>query len=470
MKFPTAKDEQVILHVNFSYSALPPAPKGFDFDAMRRDANESWKRVLDGFDVKGGTAAERRIFATAIYHSMIDPRRIDSYPMGNGYTLERTVFSGWDVFRSEMPLLCLIAPETVAETVDSMMKVMEAGRRDTLPVWDLFGCKSSCMLGNPLIPVMLSALDAGINIDLGRALPLVEKTMKLRGNGNRGYCENDISKTLEYCYDYWCAARLAERAGNKELMARMDEHSRDYTNIWDETVGWMHGRGRDREGEKTWSDWKGLTVHGQGCVESNPYQQGWFVPHDVPGLIGLMGGEEKFIENLVPFFEKAPKDFLWGDYYNHPNEPSHHIAFLFAAANRPWPTQKWTRAILANAYQDNVRGLCGNDDVGQMSAWYVLAAIGINPMCPGSGRWVVSTPLFERVSLPVKDATSGKIRPFTVIAKGAGDPKNIYITSAKLNGRPLERAWLYTKEIMSGSTLELQLGPEPNEKLFTEKW
>ena len=468
--FPTTKGEQVMLHVDFSYVGVPARPEGLDFDAMRRAAHAAWAEAVgDGgpasrFEITGGTRSQRRSFATALYHAMLDPRKIDGMDLGGGFRLNRTCFSGWDVFRSEMPFLALVAPETVRETIESMMAVMESGRRDTLPVWDLFGCPSSCMLGNPLIPTMLTAADCGIPFDLAKATRLAEETMRRRGNGDRGWVAANLSATLEYCYDYWCAARLAERAGDRAAMARMDAHSRDYTNCWDASVGWMRARDGKTGG---WLEWKGRTRHGQGCTESNPYQQGWFVPHDVCGFVDLIGGREKFLAELVPFFEKAPKDFLWGDYYNHPNEPSHHIAYLFPYAGRPDLTQKWTRRILANAYSDTVKGLCGNDDVGQMSAWYVLSALGIHPVCPGSGVWIITSPIFERARVRLGRRRPGGPEPvLTVVAKGAADPANVYIRSARLNGRPLDRAYVTTAELLAGATLEYELGPEPNAELF----
>ena len=464
--FPTKAGEQVLLHVNFSFAAVPERPSGFDFDKMAAAARARWAEAVDGFRVTGGTRQQRRIFATALYHAMIDPRRLDGYDLGNGYRLYRTCFSGWDVFRSEMPLLSLVATETVKETIESMMNVMESGRRNTLPVWDLFGCTSSCMLGNPLIPTMLTAADCGIPFDLVKAAKLADETMKRRGNGARGWAGENLSATLENCYDYWCAARLAERAGEAEIAERMDMHAKDYTNCWDASVGWMRARDGKTGG---WLEWKGRTKHGQGCIESNPYQQGWFVPHDMDGLVALIGGRERFIAELEPFFEKAPPDFLWGDYYNHPNEPSHNIAYLFPYGDRPWLTQKWTRRILANAYQDTVRGLCGNDDVGQMSAWYVLSALGLHPVCPGSGKWIVTTPLFERAEVRLRDMKRGTSPVLTIVAKGAADPANVYIRSARLNGRPLDRAWVTTAELLAGARLEYELGPEPNERLFTRR-
>ncbi|MGN0834201.1 MAG: GH92 family glycosyl hydrolase [Kiritimatiellia bacterium] len=469
-RFPTRQGEQVTLALRVAFDGpVTRSPladddgTAMDFDRCRRLARAAWQReVFGGMRVRGGTPRQRRIFATALYHASLDPREVNA-PLPRGFRQQRTVFSGWDVFRSQMPLLSLTNLRIVEETVVSMMNVMESGKRDTLPVWDLFGCPSNCMVGNPLFPVMLQLQDAGGAFDERKALAMMLETTRRRGNGEAGYADGSLSDSLEYCYDDWCVARFAERLGEQAVARRFYARSRGYTNLWCEAVGSL----RARRADGTWLEWHGATNHcHQGTVESNPLQQGWFVPHDVYGLIRLMGGRDQFGDRLNDFFERAPDDFLWGDYYNHPNEPSHHIAYLFAYCARPWLTQKWTRRILDLAYGDDVRGLCGNDDVGQMSAWYVLSAIGLHPVAPGSGIWLLTSPLFEEFSLPCANGP-GRL---TIRARGASDPRNVYLQSARLNGRELQRAWITTAELTApeGLLLEYELGPQPNPGLFTE--
>ena len=447
MEFPTEKDEAVWMNVWISYDSVRKA-RELSHAHRRLNANYNpWTRVFDKIDVKGGTDRERRIFATAVYHACLDPRRIDLPGQ------PRTVFSGWDVFRSEMPFLTLFFPEVVTDTINAMMGVMESGRRDTLPVWDLFGCKSGCMVGNPLIPVIATAQEAGLGgVDYAKALDLAVKTTEKRGNLDCGYTPGSLSETLEYCFDDWCVSKIARRLGKNDVAARFRERAGWYTNCWCAAVGSMRARTEDGG----WIEpWKGATAHGQGTVESNPLQQGWFVPHDVEGLARLMGGREKAIAKLEEFFEKAPDDFLWGDYYNHPNEPSHHIVFMFSELGRPDLTQKWTRRILEKAYNDDVRGLCGNDDVGQMSAWYVLAALGLNPMCPGSGRWILSAPLFPESRLTVFGDHG-----ITIVANGAEDPRKVYIRSVRVDGKTLNRRFVATAELRSCRRIEFNLTDE----------
>lgn len=452
--FPVTAGEQVLLNVAISFDALPPMPEGFDFDGLRQSAHAAWDAALAGVSVKGGTVRERRIFATALYHAMIDPRATGD---GDGF-VRRTVFSGWDVFRSEMPLLTLIRPDIVRDTILSMAETVTTGKRTTLPVWDLFGCRSECMLGNPIIPVIAGAVAAGVtDFDVKAVYELAKATSAKRGNAACGYAPGSLSDTLEYCFDDWCMAELAKRYGTADDVRRFSERARWYTNCWDTSVGWF--RARAKEGGGWLEPWKGRLVHGQGCVESNPYQQGWFVPHDPEGLAALMGGKRRMTEELEALFKGTGGNFLWNDYYNHPNEPCHTLPFLFAYTEKPHLVGKWTRKILAKAYGDDVYGLCGNDDVGQMSAWYVLAAIGIHPMNPASGEWIVTAPLFAETTLRL-DPHYAKGGTFMIRATGTENPANDCVRSAKLNGRTLGRPWITTKEIFAGGTLDIELGAE----------
>ena len=239
-------------------------------------------------------------------------------------------------------------------------------------------------------------------------------------------------------------------------MERWKNRSQNYRNIYDPAVGNMRARNADG----TWTKWEGATQQGQGCVESNPYQQGWFVPQDPAGLIDLMGANY-FVDYLTQFFEKTPMTFSWNDYCNHANEPVHHTAYLFAYAGKPWLSQKWARVIMDHAYGTGVKGLCGNEDVGQMSAWYLLSAIGFHPVSPVDGVYVIGSPLFEEVTVKL-DSRFYQGQKFTVKTRN-NSAQNRYVQSATLNGQPLNRAWLRHEEIAAGGVLELEMGPRPNE-------
>ena len=442
--FPVTKGEQVVLHVAFDFCGEPEEPRGHDFDQMRSAAREAWERALGAVRVEGGTAKERKIFATALYHAMLDPREIGS---GDGF-VRRTVFSGWDVYRSEMPLLTLIRPDVVSDTINSMMETVTSGKRKTLPRWDIFGCDSGCMIGQPLVSVMATAYERGIRtFDAKKALELAQASLEVESNDRRlGFTPGDLSKTLEYAYADWCCGRLAQMMGKADVATRYFGYARAYTNCWSKEVGWM----RARTADGGWLDWKGRTNSESGCIESNPWQQGWFVPHDPDGLIGLMGGRAKFTEELGRFFSDVPDDFRWNEAYNHPNEPCHTLPYLWALSDRPEEVGRWTRKICQQAYGDGPFGLCGNDDVGQMSAWYVLSAIGLHPLCPGDGKWYVTAPVFTNVRLNVDH------RMFEINAPnvGRGEWRMRHIL---LNGKMLDRNWITTAEITSGGRLEIVL-------------
>ena len=216
---------------------------------------------------------------------------------------------------------------------------------------------------------------------------------------------------------------------------------------------------RAKNADGHWIAWHGATRYSQGCRESNPYQQGWFVPHDVQGLIDLMG-KDYFLSYLTTFFEKTPASFEWNDYFNQANEPVHHVPYLFVYAGRPWLTQKWARFTMDNAYRTGVRGLCGDEDVGQMSAWYILSALGFHPVAPVDGIYIIGSPIFAKVTIRL-DGRYYKGETFTVLTRN-NSKANVYVQSATLNGRPHDRAWIRHAEIVAGGTLELVMGPEPN--------
>ena len=194
-------------------------------------------------------------------------------------------------------------------------------------------------------------------------------------------------------------------------------------------------------------------------MESNPYQQGWFVPHDVQGLIDLMG-KDYFLSYLTAFFEKTPASFEWNDYFNQANEPVHHVPYLYVYAGQPWLTQKWARFTMDHAYRTGVHGLCGDEDVGQMSAWYILSALGFHPVAPVDGIYIIGSPIFAKVTVRLDDRYY-KGGTFTVLTRNNSN-ENVYVQSATLNGRPLDRAWIRHAEIAAGGTLELVMGPKPN--------
>lgn len=481
-EFSTSEGEAVLLKAGISFVSLAGAREnlahdipGWDFDRVRGQARGLWADALAGVAIEGGSGAQREAFASALYHVMIDPRSFSDlngkYVGADREVHEtkdftyRTIFSGWDVFRSQYPLLTIIRPDVVNDTVNSLMQQAELSGRGCLARWEFLAVESGCMIGDPAVSVIADAYRKGIRgYDAQRAYQLCRQSVTGPKSSRDapadyerlGYVPGSISWTLENAYFDYCAGRFAEALGKPEDAQVFLKRSFNYRSIYDPAVGNMRARNRDG----SWTAWKGATTEGQGCVESNPYQQGWFVPHDVAGLIELMG-RDYFLSYLTAFFEKTPVSFNWNEYYNHSNEPVHHAPYLFTYAGAPWLTQKWARFVMDHAYGPGVKGLCGNEDVGQMSAWYVLSAVGFHPVSPVDGVYLIGSPLFDKVTLRL-DPKYYPGRAFSVVARN-NSKDNPYVQGAKLNGQPLGRAWIRHQEIVAGGTLELVMGSTPNQ-------
>ncbi|WP_372653591.1 GH92 family glycosyl hydrolase, partial [Draconibacterium sp.] len=471
--FSTKEGEEVLLKSGISFVSVEGAKENLEhdidhwsFDKVHKQARDLWSKAIKNVRISGGTEEEKTIFYTALYHTMIDPRTFSDVN-GNYIGADkkvhqtkdftyRTIFSGWDVFRSQFPLQTIINPGLVNDEVNSLLQMAELSGKEYLPRWEMLNSYSGVMLGNPAVSVIADAYEKGIrNYDIEKAFAYSKNSVDTFSNEPLGFTPHSISKTLEYAYSDWCLGKFAESLGKDEISKEYYRRSINYKNIWNEDVSWF--RARDAEG--SWKEWKGKTVHGQGCIESNPFQQGWFVPHDIEGLKDLMGGGKAFRDSLITFFELTPPDFTWNNYYNHANEPVHHIPFMFNAAGVPHLTQKWTRTICSSAYGIGPYGLCGNEDVGQMSAWYVLSAMGIHLICPGDNKYQITSPVFNKIEVFL-DETYYPGEKFTVIANN-NSAENIYIQSMKLNGIPMERYWITHDEIVKGGLLELEMGPEP---------
>jgi predicted alpha-1,2-mannosidase len=471
-EFPTNENEKVLLKTGVSFVSVKNAKENlqhdipdWDFDGVYNRAKELWNESLSSIKVEGSSETDKEIFYTAMYHAMMDPRIYSDQNgqyMGadgrihtaTGFTY-RTIFSGWDVFRSLFPLFTIIRPDVVNDEINSMLQLAEISRRDYLPQWEIVNNYSACMLGNPAVSVVVDAYEKGIrNYDVEKAFQYSLNTVKKFSNNHLGFSPGSLSESLEYAYSDWCMGRFAESIGKDSIADVYYKKSKSYQSVWNSDVNWF----RTRNADGSWMKWEGKKVQGQGCMESNPFQQGWFVPHDIEGLIELMG-KDFMIKELITFFDSIPPDFLWNDYYNHANEPVHHVPFLFNELDLPYLTQKWTRAICKGAYGVGVNGYVGNEDEGQMSAWYILASISLHPISPGDNKYQITSPVFSRIEISLNpDYSPGK--SFTIIAHDNSD-KNIYIQSVKLNGKVLKRYWISHEEIINGGTLELQMGSEP---------
>ena len=476
-EFATKDQEQVLLKAGISFVSMEGAKKNleaeisdWDFDRVHTHARVLWNSALNKINVEGGTEEEKTIFYTALYHTMIDPRAFadvdGNYPGGDGqihqssFFTKRTIFSGWDVFRSQFPLQTIINPEVVNDMINSLVTLAEESGHDYLERWEFLNAYSGCMIGNPAVSVITDAYAKGIrNFDIAKAYQYSRQTVEKFGNGDKGFSDG-ISATLEHAYFEWCMSQLAKWMDKPDDEKLYAQRSQSYRNIFDPSVSWFRPKNEDG----TWREWPeaGRLAQNYGCVESNPYQQGWFVPHDIEGMVSLMGGQEKVIEDLSAFFENVPENMMWNDYYNHANEPVHHVPFLFNWLGAPWLTQKWTREICSRAYHNSVEGLVGNEDVGQMSAWYVLAAAGLHPVCPGETRFEITSPVFNKITIQL-DPKYSRGKTFTVEARN-NSPENSYIQSAELNGKAYPKCYLDYNDIVSGGVLVLVLGPQPNKK------
>jgi len=489
-EFPTQAGATVLLKIGISYVSIAGARAnlgaeipGWDFESVHQQSRQAWAKELGRITVAGGTEAQQTAFYTAMYHAMIDPRMFadvnGDYPGGDQQVhhtqafTKRTIFSGWDVYRSEFPLLTLIAPQIINDEINSWIELADQNGTHYFDRWEMFNSYSGCMNGNPALAVINDAWQKGIRgYDTAKAYEYAVNTAEKYKNGPLGYSPGNLSATFEYGFHDWNLAQLASGLGKTEDATKYRQRSQAYQLLFDPEVPWTYDQAgkdvrpewkgwfRPKDAKGQWEPWLGLTSH-RGVTEASVYQQGWHVPHDIPGLIRLLGGRDSFLAKLTDFFDRVPNLSIWNDYDNPSNEPSHLIPFLFNRAGAPWLTQKWVRRICAEAYGADYKGLCGDEDEGQMSAWFVLAASGLAQACPGDTRFEIFTPLFDRVSMKL-DSKYTKGGAFTITTKH-NSPTNVYIQSATLNGQPLNRCWLDYKEIVAGGSLELELGPNPNQ-------
>ncbi len=477
-EFATEAGEEIDMKVGISFVDIAGAKGNYEaeiadktFAQVVSGADAMWENALSKVKISGGTDEERTVFYTALYHTMIDPRNytdVDGRYVGGDYKIHnsdnkytrRTIFSGWDVFRSQFPLQCIINPELVSDQVNSLIHLAEESGNEYYERWELLNAYSGCMLGNPALPVIADAYAKGIRtFDAQKALKYAVNSSKKFGNDKLGYSPDGVSHTLEYAYADWCVAQLAKSLGETEIAAEYEQKSQAYRNVFNAEEGWYLPR--DAQGNWLAHGENFRMMEGFGCVECNLYQQGWFVPHDVPGMVEMMGGKDKVLADLTAFFDNMPSNMLWNQYYNHANEPVHFVPFLFNQVQSPWLTQKWTRYICTNGYKNKVEGLVGNEDVGQMSAWYVLAASGLHPSCPGNTVIEITSPMFDKIEFAL-DKRYCEGEKFEVVAHN-NSAENIYIERALLNGAEYIKSYIDFEEIKKGGKLELFMSNVPNE-------
>lgn len=494
INYSTSENEQIVIRTAISGVSMEGAEKNFiaeakesDFDTYLTKAKKMWNDALGKVEVSCNDIDEIKTFYTALYHSMLAPTIYGDVD-GSYYGPDRKVhkadkwtnystFSLWDTYRAAHPLFTIIQPERVNDMVKSLIAFSEQNGR--LPVWNMYASETDMMIGYHSVPVIVDAYLKGLgDFNAESALKECVKTANVddyRQIGlykEKGYIPYDVvdkynsenwslSKTLEYAFDDYCIALMAEKMGQNELAENFYKRALYYRNVFNEGSSFMQPR--DSKGNFI-ANFKPeeYTPH---ITESNGWQYLWSVQHDIEGLIELIGGKKRFEEKLDSMFTLTPKEneelpiFSTGmiGQYAHGNEPSHHVAYLYNYTNSPWKTQKYVSEIMHELYKNTPDGLCGNEDCGQMSAWYVLSAMGFYPVNPVSGEYQLGTPMFPEMRIKFAD---NKI--FTIFAKNV-DRKNCYIKSVKLNGQLLQELSINHKDIINGGVLEFTMTDKPTQ-------
>jgi predicted alpha-1,2-mannosidase len=496
--FNSPQNRQLVVRTALSSASVEGALAGLkeiqgqNFEQVRQAATQQWVRELEKIKVHSSDKALETLFYTSLYRTALAPVQysdaLGAYKGPDGKIHHNKpfkrydIFSLWDTFRAANPLYTITQPDKVNDMIASLLD--HFGTSGLLPVWSLLGNETNTMTGYHAVPVVVDAWMKGyrgFNPDTALTALLTSAMQNIRGSNHyRDYqyipYELDgqsVTKTLEYAFDDWCIAQMAKANGKKDIAEKFERRAQSYRNLFDPSTGFMRAKLKDG----TWKSpfdpkFSDHNFEVAEYTEGNAWQHSWFVPHDIYGLIDLHGGDQRFVAKLDQLFtesseisgENTSADIsgLIGQ-YAHGNEPSHHIAYMYNYAGAPWKTQAQVRNILSTQYNTTPEGLCGNEDCGQMSAWYVFSALGFYPVNPASGVYVIGSPTIDQADIAVPGGGTFRIR-----AKN-NSPKNVYVQSAKLNGKPLLRSYILHQEIMQGGSLELTMGPEPNLRLWTSK-
>ncbi len=465
---------------------LKAETEGKSFDDILSQTRKEWNEKLSIIEAEG-SADQIAMLYTSLYHTMINPSvymDVDGQYRGIDHNIHKaqgfdnyTVFSLWDTYRALHPLLNIINPQHNTHMVNSMLAHYEQSVHKVLPVWSLMGNENWCMMGYHGVSVLSDAIAKGIKIDLKKALRAMHSSATLPYyTGMADYMQlgyvpfddlgHSVSVTLEYAYDDWCIYQAALKDGNSILAEKYRQRALNYKNVFNPRTGFSHPRLRDGSWKQPFDMLKTMR---EGYDEGNCWNYSFYVPHDVKGLIDLMGGDKKFVANLDTVFTMHIPKKYFGDSedvsestvmggYVHGNEPSHHIAYLYNWSSQPWKTQYWVREIMNRMFKNNIDGLCGNDDCGQMSAWYVFTAMGFYPVCPGSDQYVFGAPY-----LPYMKVTLGNGKTLVIRAPKVSD-KNRYVKSITFNGKEITKTYIDHSDLMQGGELVFDMQSRPNKK------
>lgn len=457
----------------------------WDFDRVMREGQEQWEKELSRITITAADKSEHVNFYTAMYHSFLGPtvymdvdgnyRGLDqNIQQAKGFT-NYTTFSLWDTYRALHPLFNLIQPQRNSDMISSMLAHYDQSAHDLLPVWSHYSNDNWCMIGYHSVSVIADAVVKGTNtFDAKRALNACVTTARSRTIDGlplyiqKGYVPGDksgssVSKTLEYAYDDWCIAQMALKLNEKAIYNEFIKRSENYRNVYDASIGFMRTKRTDGTFEPNFDV---LNTHESGFIEGNAWNYSLYVPHQPDSLIQLMGGKKRFATHLDSLFtmelpdkyfentEDISRDGIIGNYV-HGNEPSHHVAYLFNAAGVPHKTQEKIRMILPVMYRPDVDGLGGNDDCGQMSAWYIFSSLGFYPVAPGSDRYEIGSPSVRGAIIQLENG-----KTLTIEALNQG-PKNVYVTKIELNRTVLNRTYLTHGELTAGGKLVFYMSNKP---------
>jgi len=460
---------------------------GWDFDAVRSATEARWERELSKVRIDARPDVLSN-FYTALYHAFLSPavysdvdgryRGLDGNVHETGGFTDYTIFSLWDTYRAEHPLLAILQPDRSVDMIRSMLAHRRESVHGVLPIWSHDGNENWCMIGYHAVSVIADAYMKGLRgFDADEALEAMTASADFdRYDGIGEYRklgwvpadsqQDSASKTLEYAYDDWAIARMAEAMGRKEIARTFYERAGSWRNLFDPETKFLRARNADGTFPAGFDP---MSTHGQGYIEGNAWNYSLYVPHDVAGFIDLLGGPGKLVEWLDRLFvmeisdesiaktEDVTRAGMIGAYV-HGNEPSHHAAYMYSFAGQPWKTQARVRQIMDSMYRPKPDGLCGNDDCGQMSAWYVFSALGFYPVAPGSNQYVLGSPAVNRAEIDV-----GGGRTFVVVAENQ-TPEHIYVSDVLLDGKRLDRAYITHEEIAKGGELRFVMSGEPGER------
>jgi predicted alpha-1,2-mannosidase len=488
--FDNAKNDTLEVKIAVSSVNIANAEANLDatsssFDEVQQEAGKTWEETLSKIEVETPVDSLKTIFYTALYHTHLSPVtfsdkngefRLQNDSIAKGDFTAYTTLSLWDTFRAEQPLLTLTDPDRVSDIINSMLAYYGINKK--LPVWNLYGNETNTMTGYHAIPVITEAYPKGIKgFDAEKVFEAMKTTMMqderwLDLYKEYGYIPFDlgnesVTATLEYAYDDWCVAQMAKALGKKEDYQYFLKRSMAFQQLFDPETNFMRGKSKNGKWHEPFDPKFSKHETNTDYTEGNAWQHSWFVPHAPDSLVKFMGGKKAFSAKLEQLFtesseisgENASPDIsgLIGQ-YAHGNEPSHHIAYLFNKSGQPWRTQYWVHEILKTQYNTTPNGLSGNEDAGQMSAWYVFSSMGLYPMNPASATYEIGSPVFEKITLNLPNGNK-----FTIEAQDVSEA-NFYIQSATLNGTDFNQTSISHSEILKGGILKLVMGPEPNKK------